>query len=285
VISGASATLESAESILHQDLNGDGVIGVPAPVVSSIEAFGSTSLVEVGNQFAFYTGGTGPTLKDGGAPVTDGQHGAWTPIGVEQTAGGYELVWKFGSADQYNIWNTDGSGNQLSKGAVVSGASATVESAESILHQDLNGDGVVGVPSPTMIETFGSTSLVELGDQFYFAGSTSNAALKSAGAPVVAGEYGDWMPIAVEQTTSGYELVWKLGAADQYVIWNTDSSGNLVSMGAVGPGASATVQLAETTLHQEINGDGVIGVTAATVPASTLADAAFSHLHAGFIIH
>jgi serralysin len=259
------------------------VVGVPSPTM--IEAFGSTSLVEVGNQFAFYTGGTGPTLKDGGAPVTDGQHGAWTPIGVEQTAGGYELVWKFGSADQYNIWNTDGSGNQLSKGAVVSGASATLESAESILHQDLNGDGVVGVPSPTMIETFGSTSLVELGDQFYFAGSTSNAALKSAGAPVVAGEYGDWMPIAVEQTTSGYELVWKLGAADQYVIWNTDSSGNLVSMGAVGPGASATVQLAETTLHQEINGDGVIGVTAATVPASTLADAAFSHLHAGFIIH
>ena len=46
--SGSSAALESLEPSFHQDLNGDGVIGVPTTV---IEAFGSTSLVEVGSNY------------------------------------------------------------------------------------------------------------------------------------------------------------------------------------------------------------------------------------------
>ena len=46
VVSGTSTALEALETSFHQDLNGDGVIGVPTTV---IESFGSTSLVEVRN--------------------------------------------------------------------------------------------------------------------------------------------------------------------------------------------------------------------------------------------
>ena len=76
-----------------------------------------------------------------------GQFGAWTPIGAEQTASGYEVAWKITGADQYTVWNTDSSGNYISNivGAV-SGTSSALESLEPSFHQDLNGDGQVGPP-------------------------------------------------------------------------------------------------------------------------------------------
>ena len=39
---------------------------------------------------------------------------AWTPIGAEQTASGYEVAWQNSGADQYTVWNTDSSGNFVS---------------------------------------------------------------------------------------------------------------------------------------------------------------------------
>jgi hypothetical protein len=79
-----------------------------------------------------------------------GQFGAWTPIGAEQTASGYEVAWKMTGADQYSVWATDSSGNYVSNilGSV-SGTSLALETIETSFHQDLNGDGVIGVPTTT----------------------------------------------------------------------------------------------------------------------------------------
>ena len=72
--------------------------------------------------------------------------GAWTPIGAEQTATGYEVAWKVTGADQYTVWNTDSNGNYVSNLiGVVSGTSTALESLETSFHQDLNGDGVIGI--------------------------------------------------------------------------------------------------------------------------------------------
>ena len=75
-----------------------------------------------------------------------GQFGAWTPIGAEQTATGYEVAWKIPGADQYTVWTTDSSGNYISNIGHVSGTSAALQSLETSFHQDLNGDGVIGIP-------------------------------------------------------------------------------------------------------------------------------------------
>ena len=265
VLSDTSLALETAETVLHQDLNGDGVIGPPPLPTTIIESFGSTSLVEVGTNFFLrsISSGTGPELQYGGAAVVAGAYGAWAPIGTEQTASGYEVVWKFGSANQYLIWNTDSSGNTTSIGAVLSSTSLALETAETVLHQDLNGDGVIGPPPlpTTIIESFGSTSLVEVGTNFFLRSISSGIGpeLQYGGAAVVAGAYGAWAPIGAEQTASGYEVVWKFGSANQYLIWNTDSSGNDISMSAVLSGTSLALETAETVLHQDLNGDGVIG--------------------------
>ena len=51
-------------------------------------------------------------------------------------------------ADQYTVWSTDSNGNYLSNIiGVVSGTSTALESLETTFHQDLNGDGTIGVPT------------------------------------------------------------------------------------------------------------------------------------------
>ena len=113
-----------------------------------------------------------------------------------------------------------------------------MQSFETSFQQDLNGDGMIGLysstASATVIEGFGSTSLVEGGSNYFLQPTGGSAVeLSYAGAPVVAGQFdqfgGHWVPIGAEQTASGYEVAWKMTGADQYTVWTTDSSGNYLS--------------------------------------------------------
>jgi hypothetical protein len=258
-VSGTDYALQSLEPSFHQDLNGDGLIGPPT---TGIEANGSTHLTEVGNHFFLYdSGGSGPALKVAGAAVVAGQFGGWAPIAAEATASGYEVAWKYGSADQYTAWTTDSSGNYLTNimGAV-SGTDYALQSLEPSFHQDLNGDGLIGPPT-TVIEANGSTHLTEVGNHFFLYDSGgSGPALKVAGGDVVAGQFGAWAPIGAEQTARGYEVAWKYGSADQYTAWATDSSGNYISNAIGGvSGTSYALESLEPGFHQDLNGDGLIG--------------------------
>jgi hypothetical protein len=183
LVSGSSTALESFETIFHQDLNGDGTIGPPPVPTTIIEAFGSTSLVQIGNNYFLENGGTAPELEFGGAPVTAGMWAGWAPIGAEQAASGYDVAWKNAGTGQYNVWSTDNSGNYITNLlSFVSGSSTALESFEIIFHQDLNGDGVIGVPnhtSPTLelagvnsesVTFTGSTNILVLDTPSTFSG-------------------------------------------------------------------------------------------------------------------
>jgi Tryptophan-rich Synechocystis species C-terminal domain/Putative esterase len=244
---------------------------------TTIETFGSTRLVQDGNFYFFYsTAGTPVELMYGGAPVAAGQFGQITPIGVEQTASGYEVAWKVPGNDQYSVWLTDNNGNYLSNVVTqVSGTNAALQSIETSFQQDLNGDGTIGpvAPSgPTVVESFGSTSLTEVSAHFYLYGSDGTGpSLKYQGADYVAGQFGSITPIAAEQTATGYEVAWRVPGADQYSVWATDSNGNYVSniLSNV-PGTSAALQSIETGFHQDLNGDGTIGsATPSSLPPAS----------------
>ena len=188
-----------------------------------------------------------------------GQFGAWTPIGAEQTATGYEVAWRIPGTDTYTVWTTDSNGNYISDIGHVSGTSTTLESLETSFHQDLNGDGVIGLG--TVIESFGSTSLVEVGNNFFLDNSAgSGPELKYGSAAVMAGQFGTWTPIGAEQTATGYEVAWKIPGSDTYTVWTTDSNGNYISDIGHVSGTSATLESLETSFHQDLNGDGVIGL-------------------------
>jgi serralysin len=271
-VSGTSATLEQAESSFHQDLNGDGTVGFAA-AIAAIESFGSTSLTQNGSNFLLNPvgGGSGQELTYGGSPVVAGQFGVWKPVGAEQTSNGYIIAWQAGASSQFIIWNTDSSGNYRSDTGVLSDTSSTLEQAESSLHQDINGDGTIGVvASGQTIEASGSTSLVKNGSNFYFnpVGSGSGPELKYVGSPVTAGQFGVWTPVGAEQTANGYELAWQAGASNQFIIWNTDSSGNYLSDTGVISGTSSTLVQAESRFHQDLNHDGTTGPAAAAPLAS-----------------
>ena len=82
--------------------------------MATIESFGTTSLQLVGSNYLVQVGASPAlTLLFGGVPVTAGQFGAWAPIGAEQTASGFEVVWQNGS--NYVVWNVDSRGVFLRK--------------------------------------------------------------------------------------------------------------------------------------------------------------------------
>ena len=255
-VAGSDMSLQVLENSFHQDLNGNGQIG---PVTTTIESFRVTHLDEVANQYFLRdSGGAGPMLKYQGAALVDGQFGAWNPIGAEQTASGYQVVFKNGAADQYTVWNLDGNGNYVSSATgVLPGSDMALQFLENTFHQDLNGNGQVG-PVTTTIESFGVTHLDHVGDQFFLrdAGG-AGPSLKYQGAVLVDGQV--WNPIGAEQTASGYEVAFKNGAADQYVVWNLDGNGNYTS-NATGyvAGSDMSLQVLENSFHQDLNHDGLI---------------------------
>jgi hypothetical protein len=121
-------------------------------VTTVIESFGASSLVQVGSNYFFNPGPgiTGTELKYGGAAVVAGQFGGYAPIGVEATATGYEVAWKVAGIDLYSVWATDNNGNYTSNLVMPgSGTGASLEAIETSFHQDLNGDGVIGIPAAT----------------------------------------------------------------------------------------------------------------------------------------
>jgi serralysin len=246
-------------------------VAVTGALTAEIEAFGSTALVQAaGNYFLDPVGGTGgPELHYGGAPVTAGQFGAWVPIGVEPLANGYEVAWKMG-VDQYILWIVDADGHWLSQSAALSGASPAVQSLEPGFHQDLNGDGAIA--PTTAIESSGSTALVQIANAYLLPPEDGSLGPQMSynGALVTPGQFGAWAPIAAERTPGGYEVAWKLGA-DQYILWNIDSSGHWLSWGAALPGASPAVRSLEPGFHQDLNGDGSIAPTTVIESSGSIA--------------
>src|SRR5262249_15220048 len=82
----------------------------------------------------------------------------------------------------------------------------------------------------TEIEAHGVTRLVQSdANYFLFAlADGSGPELRYAGAPVTTGLFGAWMPIAAERIAGGYEVARKMGT-DQYSVWTTDESGNMLA--------------------------------------------------------
>ena len=281
VVSGSNSAITSLETSFNQDINGDGVIG--ASVSSTvIESFGSTSLVQVGSNYYFYPvgGSSGPQFKYKGSPVAVGQY-EWSFIGVEQTVSGYKVAMRIQGTDQYTVWNTDSNGDFVSNGTggvVVSGSNSAITSLETSFNQDINGDGVIGASvSSTVIESFGSTSLVQVGSNYYFypVGGSSGPQFKYKGSPVAVGQY-EWSFIGVEQTVSGYKVAMRIQGTDQYTVWNTDSNGDFVSNGTGGvvvSGSNSAITSLETSFNQDINGDGIISSSSIPVASACVVQA------------
>ncbi|WP_199762806.1 M10 family metallopeptidase C-terminal domain-containing protein, partial [Bradyrhizobium guangdongense] len=130
------------------------------------------------------------------------------------------------------------------------------------------GDGTAGSASltTTVIETFGSTSVVRSGGNYHLDSISTGTGpvLKYAGSAVIAANWGVWTVIGAEQVSGGgYDVVWKSSSNQHYSVWGTDSNGNFLTTLAAASevlGTDASLQALEPTLQQDLNGDGTIGV-------------------------
>jgi serralysin len=258
VVSATDPSLKSLEGVFKQDLNGDGMI--------VFESSGVTSFLQSGNLYYLNPvgGGTGPTLKLSGANFVVGQGGSWLPFAAEQTGSGYDVAFVNTATGQYSAWGTDANGNYTGNIiGVVSGTDPNFESLENVFQQDLNSDGVIGIPgSPIIIESFGSTRFVQVGNIYYLnpvAGGTGPT-LKLNGSNFLVGQGGPWVPFAAEQTASGYDIAFKNTSTGQYSAWGTDANGNYTGniIGVVS-GTDANFESLENVFQQDLNGDGTIG--------------------------
>jgi len=198
----------------------------------------------------------------------------WAPVGAEQTSSGYDVAFRNASTGLFNIWSTDTNGNYITNLASgISGTSTALENFETVFHQDLNGDGTIGLPPPppsTVVEAFGVTSLVQSGSDYFLnpAGGGTGPKLYFNGAPVTVGMWTGWAPVGAEQTSSGYDVAFRNASTGLFNIWSTDTNGNYITNLASGiSGTSTTLENFETVFHQDLNGDGVLGVNAPTLPA------------------
>lgn len=266
-MSGSSYAMEALEPTFQQDFNMDGTTGV---VSVAIESSGSTKLARVADFYFMYqgTGASGTVLRYGGASVVPGTS-PWTPRAAEQAGSGYQVVLKPGSADQYIVWTTDSGGNFQSSSGVMSGFSYTMEALEATFQQDLNSDGTTGVVS-TAIDSVGTAKLAKVAD-FYFlyqgTGATGSV-LRYNGAAVMVGA-STWAPLGAAVSGSGYQVVFKNGSFDQYVVWTTDGGGNFQSSTGVVLGSSQTIRSAESTFQQDFNANGTIGLTVPMLTSSS----------------
>ena len=238
---------------------------VTGPVATVIQTDGSTSLVEIGNNYflnAVGSGITGLELKYNGSPLYAGEFGDWTLIGAVQVSGGYDIAWKTPTG-VYAVSNVDGNGNYLTDFiSHVPGNNIALEQIETTFQQDLNGDGTIGVPT-IVIQTDRTTSLVQVGNNYFLntvGSGVTGPELKYNGSPVYAGEFGDWTLIGAVQVSGGYDIAWKTPTG-VYAVSNVDGNGNyLTDFISHVPGNNIALEQIETTFQQDLNGDGTIGV-------------------------
>ena len=164
-----------------------------------IELSGTTSLLTDGTHYFFQpNGGAAVELSYGGSPIVAGEFGAWTPIAAQQTATGYEVALEEVGADLYGrVGHRQQRQLRLGSPEQRIGDERGAEVVETSFNFDLNGDGVIGPPPPTVIESNGSMSLFDGWDQLFSRAERGTAVtLSYNGAPVTVGQFGGWTPIA-----------------------------------------------------------------------------------------
>ena len=195
MVAASDAGLQALETAFQQDLNGNGRIGL-VTTTTTIEAFGATSLVQVGSQYFMRdSDGEGPSIKYQGVALTEGQFGSWTAIGAERMASGYQAAFKNGDADQYVVWNLDVNGDYLGNAtAVVAATDPALQALEASFQQDLNGNGRIGLVANTS-----SLQIVQAAAIFSSAPSVSSVPPVTPFSPgadaIIAVQVGEWNQI------------------------------------------------------------------------------------------
>ena len=217
---------------------------------------GSTSLWQVDNTYSV-NGASGPELRYSGAAVTEGQFGAWKPIGAEQAGSGYLVALAVRHRRPVTMWNVDGGGQlrprpydrRWCRGLMQArGVGDDVPAGSQWRRYDghrHDGDRSGGVDDAgpgrrhLHLERRDAEGLRSGGDRRAVRRLEADRRGAAGG---------------------GYQVAWQFGTADQYTIWNVDGAGSYVPGRTITSGKTYAFEAAETTFQQDLNGDGRSGL-------------------------
>lgn len=270
LVSGGSFALESLETSFNQDINGDGTVGLKTTLVTSGTVtiakgkYITSELFQVADRYkaveiSIVTQAvTSAFLEVQGAPIVSGHFGGFTPVAIEQAAGGAEVVFQSGTS--FVALDFDSAGNYTGPAtSLLAGSSYALESLEAAFNIDLNGDGTIGLTETTII-TENYYALYKIADEFEVTSkSTTQGILTVSGSPIVSGQFAGFDPVAVASATGGYEVMFKSNTS--LLGLNFDTSGNYT-----GPATSVIalddyvdVWTQEFQFSVDLNGDGYVG--------------------------
>ena len=207
-----SATIEAVEANFGENF-GAGTPATPSPI--AVNGTNNGLLDAVGDLYELNPSGGGPLLEVHGNAVIAGQFPAgWTPIGVEETATGYEVAWSEPGANgvtQYTVWNTDGNGDYTSSAlGVVSGPNFALEDLDPAFDENLNGAPSLSTILETSTAANGTLNLsrqtqnvtIDLGANTASATGQGLNVSSSSSSPTFSGT-----PFAITLNPSAHEIV------------------------------------------------------------------------------
>ena len=176
----------------------------------------------------------------------------------------YDVAWKDASTGSFDVWSTwSSNGNYLTiLLSPTSGTSAALENSETTFHQDLNGDGAIGVPSPT--SPTGAQSAGAQPELTMLDGKTLTLETPSAFNGQIVGFMGDGTLAASDQIDlRGFNF--------NSIHFNFDSSSGVLSLNDGSTAASLQFLglYSQDSFHFADDGNGGTLVIAATPPNQT----------------
>src|SRR5260370_292499 len=100
--------------------------------------------------------------------------------------------------------------------------------------------------------------------------------MKYVGAADVADQVGAWATIGTQKTATGYEVAWKVFVSKKKTAYDIQVRLEFRRVLFGSWGASYTLESLETSFHQDLNGDGMIG--APSQPAKVIASSGSTSL-------
>ena len=97
----------------------------------------------------------------------------------------------------------------ITTGALSVGAHAFTATATDAAGNTSNISNVLDPVVGVQIEAAGATVLTEVGNNYDASTGSVDVLIKYNGAAVAAGQFGTWLPIGAEATSSGYDVAWK----------------------------------------------------------------------------
>ncbi|MBE9263328.1 M10 family metallopeptidase C-terminal domain-containing protein [Microcystis sp. LEGE 00066] len=192
----ADTTVEPDETVILTLASGTGytigtttpvtgtITNVPATIVTPIEAFGNTKLVQdATNKLYAQIGNNNPiAIKVGATHVATNTYPVWQILAAETVNGINQVLLRNTSQNLLYIWNLDSNWNWQSSQGGWGLNSTQAFNQETNFQQDFNGDGFIGQPTtlpsitlavaPSSVTEDGTTNLVYT---FTRTGSTTSA--------------------------------------------------------------------------------------------------------------